>query len=479
MGRTIATLAILLGLLAGTMSTTFAQSDGATPAAAGAAVPIFGSDGQEEATVEVTSVVDPFEDYDSSSGPDRGFHWVMATVTMTATGDRALEANGFGFVLIDTDGFLYYPGFVFRTQESVDATPDFPGGTLEGGDSMSGAVFFQILDGTAPGLLLYQPSFDRLTTVADLRDEPVAQGDEVAFIASDGAPAGTITVDGVDMPFEGYDSGDSPQRGFEYAAITVTVTNDGNSPLEVDPYDFALVDTEGFVYTSYGLFRSAELEAQQPSLQYNEALAPGESVSGIVTFQVFAGVEPGLIVYAPNSDRHIRVAEYGEGQAPRPSDNLPPPVRPTEESGTDEDETPVATGGPECEGALEWGEATVENVNAWTESLGSIGEAFSGGTPDPDAVRDAADASRDAADTQDGLDVPAIAEDANGKLVELFEETANGLDDLADAIESGDQVAQAEAVDAIVQMVAGEAVEELTPMLEGLADTCPELVILT
>jgi hypothetical protein len=463
-------MAVLVTLLTGSLSTTSAQEGTPSAGGPGDAVVIYGPDGQPAGEIVVDALVDPFEDYDPSSAPQRGFHYVMASVTVTAT-DSAIEGNTYGFSLVDTDGFLYSTTYLYREAQAAEALPDFAGGTIESGDSMSGAIFFQVLDGTTAGYVTYQPTYETIVTAADLRDEPVAQGDAVEFITSDGKPAATISVDGVIAPLEDYDSGYSPERGFEYIGVQVTIENTGNGDFEVDPYDFAAVDAQGFIYYNYGVYRSEEAEAQQPTLQYNEALAPGETASGIVTFQVLAGTEPGFIYYSPESDRQLRLAEYGEGQAPQPSGT--PVAVPTRPSIGTEDKTPVSSA--DCDGVIEWAEASLPNITAWSGSFEAIGGAFTGEAVDADAVRDAADDLVALAEDQADIDAPEIAQAANDVLVESFQQSAEALYDLADAAEANDTAGITAAATNLTQIASGEGEGSLTTIFDELTKACPEL----
>jgi hypothetical protein len=108
----ITTLVLLLTL---SLQTAIARQ--ATPAAAGASGPdvgatisVLGTEGTEVATVTVTELTDPFDGYDPNSPPDRGFHFVLLTVTISNTGTRPYEANPSHLSLVDADGFTYDQG---------------------------------------------------------------------------------------------------------------------------------------------------------------------------------------------------------------------------------------------------------------------------------------------------------------------------------------------------------------------------------
>jgi hypothetical protein len=476
--RWLTLLAVVTTLLAGSLSAVAAQ-DSATPAAGDGATSsiIYGSDGQPEAEITVHSVVDPYEDFDPSGAPQRGFHYVMADVTITANADKSVETNTYGFYAVDADGFLSQTTYVYRTEDATNALPDFPGGTIEAGQSISGAVFFQALDGTTTSLVLYQPSYDRLITAADLRDSSVAEGDVVEFISNEGAPVATITVEGTESPVEDVDPSNSPQRGFEYVGATVTVENTGSEPFTVDPYSFLVTDTEGFVYNNYSVYRTEEGEANLPSIQSGTEVATGDSVTGLVTFQILAGTNLGTIYFQPSSDRYVLLAEYGDTRAPKPT-GTPPASRPN--PGTDQqggDETPAANvTTPGCEGVVDWAETSLPNINAWSESFISVSGALTGDEIDAQTARDAADSIRDLADAQDAIEAPDIAQDANDQLVELFDQSATAIDDLADAIEAGDDAGIAAAT-ADLTTISNSLNDggEMATIFDELSTACPEI----
>ncbi|HET8522063.1 MAG TPA: DUF4352 domain-containing protein, partial [Thermomicrobiales bacterium] len=148
-----------------------AQASGATSAdpAVGTAVSYVGNDGNEIAQITAEQVIDPFKDYDSSfGGPDRGNRYVAIQVTVTATGDKALEVSSFDFALQDEQGFIAGSPYVSRTDEQEKADPEFEDTNLAPGDSVSGLLFFEVFGDAQLAHLFYQPESSRLITVANL-----------------------------------------------------------------------------------------------------------------------------------------------------------------------------------------------------------------------------------------------------------------------------------------------------------------------
>lgn len=484
MRRSLTLLIAVLTVLMGTITTVSAQDATPTAGATGGAV-IYGADGQPEAEAVVHSVIDPFEDYDPSSSPDRGMHFVAAIVTISAVAERTVDVSSFSFYLVDTEGFSYPVTFLFRTTESTNALPDFNGGTIEPGQSMSGAMFFQVVDGAAPALIYYQPSFDRVVTLTDLRDAAVAEGDAVEVIDAGGRPFATMTVEETIIPVEDYETSSAPKRGFEFAGVNVTIENTGETDLEVDPFTFTLVDDLGFSYTAYGAFRTADGEAAMPSLQ-STTLAAGESVTGLLTYSVLAGTKPGFVYYAPSFDRQVRLAEYGDAQAPAPTGDMPdfPAVDPgtdpgTSDPGTDEpgtDEPVTVTEG--CEGVIEWGTATIATLGESFGVFDFVSGIESGDFSSLDAaeVRTGAETMAGAAETQGNIDTPEVAQDAQDALIAFYTDGASKLEALADAIEGGDEAEISAAGAAFMDVMAAfDEGSDLANTFDALTEACPEL----
>jgi len=134
----------------------------------------------------------------------------------------------------------------------------------------------------------------------------VPVGTAVPYIGSDGAEVGTITVNSVTDQFTGFDQSSAPQRGYHYAIAEVTISNTSNRPFEVNPGSFMGVDSDGFVAQQpYVTFTDASLTA----LEYADALAPGDSVTGVIPFSLFGDSTIEGILYSPSYDRLVTVLD--------------------------------------------------------------------------------------------------------------------------------------------------------------------------
>lgn len=178
----------LLGL-GGVRSVVLAQDGGTGPPPVGGAVPVVGVEGSEAAQITVTEVEDPFEDYDPNVPPERSYHFVLLHIDVENTGSRPYAFNSYGITLQDADGFLYQQIFLYRPEEQVAADPEFTSEAIEAGDTVSGVIGFQVLDGAELVRIVFQPAFDRLIFLADLTVEGAAPPPNDADDAAAATPA--------------------------------------------------------------------------------------------------------------------------------------------------------------------------------------------------------------------------------------------------------------------------------------------------
>lgn len=437
-------VALIVALLAGLIVAALPTSAQEGTPAAGLGLPsvIYNTNLQAIGEVSVLEIVDPFQDYDLASGqPARGYRWVMAIVRLKA-GDQPLNVNGSGtFQVTDGDGFVAYQTYITRGEESVTTYPDFNGSNIPAGQEVTGAVFFQVFGTSEPQIVEYNPDFEQTIVAADLRDSTVAPGTVVAHLANDGSPLADISVLGVVDPLEDYDPSSAPQRGFRYVGVAISYTNNSAKPFTLDASRFSVTDREGFSYSSYGVYRTPEGEAAFPSLSYSE-VAPGSTVTGMVSVELINGAMIKDVLYIPTGDRRIRLAEYG------PNDTYTPPTMaavPTP--------TPQPTPDPACDAVVAWSDSIEAALPDTTAAFDIMGRATSGEQVDPQAIRDGANQIRDAAQALDDIETPEIAQAASDQLVTAFKNVADQIDALAAAVEAGDQAAIQAASDAIGKLL--------------------------
>ena len=135
-------------------------------------------------------------------------------------------------------------------------------------------------------------------------------GESSPLYSQDGSEIGSIVVTNIIEPFEAYDSGYEPIRGYHYALVEITVTNTAARPFEVDPSSLDVIDSEGFVAESAFISISA---ADAPVLlEYLDALGPGEEVSGAVAVLLFNDSAIDRIVYSQAFESRVNVVDLRE-----------------------------------------------------------------------------------------------------------------------------------------------------------------------
>jgi hypothetical protein len=314
MTRALALLGMMLALLGAPL---LASAQQATPAPSlsaalsGQPVKVIGPEGGEVAQIALTQLADPFEDYVANSPPEHGFRFVLAQVSVQNTGARPFQVDPNAFALLDADGYLN--GHVGISRGEDVTVPDLEYQEIAPGDTISGAVAFQVLAGATLDALLFLPSSDQAVTVAALHPTPApAPGQPASIAGPSGKEIEQVTVSDLTDPFQDYDPNSAPERGNHFVALTLTVKNTSPRPMAVDPSAVFLLDSEGFLYRSGNVYRANE--ASPPDLQYQDALAPGAETSGFVGFQVLNGSHPVAVVYRPGNDRFITLAEVESGQ---------------------------------------------------------------------------------------------------------------------------------------------------------------------
>jgi hypothetical protein len=136
-----------------------------------------------------------------------------------------------------------------------------------------------------------------------------AVGETSPIFSEDGNEMGSITVNSIVEPFENYDSGYDPQRGYHYALVEVTISNSGARPMTVDPGALRLVDSEGFVAPS--AFISSTAPDAPVFLEYID-IGPGEEAVGAVAYLVFNDSAIARIIYVPDFTSRVNVVDQRE-----------------------------------------------------------------------------------------------------------------------------------------------------------------------
>jgi len=479
--RRIYALAALVALTLSLLAPSLTSAQPGTPAAGstgsfgvpvGTAVPYVGSDGAEVGTITVNSVTDPFEGFDQSSAPQRGYHYALAEVTIANTSNRPFEVNPSSFMAVDSDGFIAQQPYITFTDQSVVALEYAD--ALAPGDSVTGAIPYSLFgDSTIQGII-YSPTYDRVVTVLDLRSQPVAVGTTVSIMNTSGAESAQVTVNSIVSPFEGFDASSAPARGSSYVAVEVTVTNTGTSVLSVSPSDFWAIDTDGFVLSSSYVTRT---DTTVPDYDYVD-LNPGDSQHGMLIYQIYQGVPIDKIAYGDGYTAFQVVADVDASSTTTAATTAVPLATATVAMA----EATVTSGSatassPDCEGLVDWGLDLVDRIGRAAQLTAPF-QTQDASTLDAATVRDVGSQLRAMGDEQAASDPPAAAADLNTIMTEQFYYA------LADAV---DQIAGALQRQNAAAALAGQmAAQEVTKVFddggpydlatEALATACPNEV---
>ena len=455
MVRLLLVLSLLLSGGAGALPA-MAQDTATTGPKIGEPATVYGANGEPIGEVKVTAITDPFEDYDPvSSQPPRGYHWAQVAVSLSA-GSQVLPVNYSGFTMVDNEGFVAYQGYVSRSAESAAAQPDLQTNQVEPGQTSTGVIFFQVFGDSTISLIEYAPTYEQSVVVVDQREARVAPGDVVAWNAGNGAPLGELSLSGVVDPLQDFDPSYPPQRGFRYVGVAVSFTSLGTRPVTISSYSFSVIDHEGFVSSTAGVYRTAEGTAALPDLPYTE-VAPGARISGVVTFQLISGATIKDVIFAPQGDRRLRIAEFDRGA-----------------TYTQPELTPVATVvvDPACEAVLVWADQIINALAPLSDAFELVDQVSEGGTVEPQALRDAADLFDEVADALDDLDTPEAAQATSEQYAAALHGAADGIRTLADDVEAenADNIAaDVSLIYAQVFGLTGGAYSELVARCPGVA----------
>ena len=331
------TMLVALTLVLTTGAAALAQegTPGATPAASpvaggagpqvGDAVVLFSQSGDEEAQVAVTQLVDPFEEVESDA--QRGFHYVMAEVVIENLSDNPYDFNPYLMTVVDIEGFSYQATFASRSSEAVAAQPDFQPGTLEPGQSASGVLFFEVLNGAEIELVVYAGNFERFTVLVDQRAAVPAEGDPVPVYDTQGDDVGTIAVDQIVTGLEETDDQISVDRGQTVVAVVMTAEATGDGALTSPANGVRIVDEFGGAYFPSFTSRSEESLAQLPDFP-GEDVEAGGTATGAVIFTLPADAIVTYVLYQPEFTKLTIVVQPGEGSVVS-GDELEPVADPT------------------------------------------------------------------------------------------------------------------------------------------------------
>jgi len=433
-------LLLMTGFAAGLQQRAAAQSSPTS------GTTVLDASGNAIATVSIDSIQDPFEAYDSGYEPQRGFRYVLLTVTIENTGDLPFATQPYGFTVVDSDGFLATSAYLSYDPAATGLPEALPDEQIEAGDSVTGTVAFQLLAGAEISTIAYAPSYDRNYILASNASAPAA-GQPISLLGEDGGEIGTITVGKVMDPVTGVDPSYAAPRGYHYLGILVTIENTSSRPLSVDPSRLQVIDDEGFVNSYYSVYRTEEATDADPDLQYAD-LAPGDSVTGLVTFSIFNDAAPAWLIWTDAYTQYLLVQTF-EGApevqsiADIPTESTAAPSTPTAGETPVANETPTETANlsPECQELAAWSQELNAAINKLNGSALSVESAEDLEALTPDEINAQIDLLNDFLDDIEEIDTPEAAQDTYDALVDMVNIQVDGFQEALDAKENGEDLA--------------------------------------
>lgn len=308
---------LALGLmLTGFMGVAAQDADSSFGVGLNAPATWFDERGNPIATVEVTEVNTDWSDYDQYYTPERGFTYVAVNFTVTNISDDAVMVDPYDFSLLDGEGANTSSAFV-QAAEGSDTVLFEEEAEVAAGESMDGTIVYSVFSSVAPAMFIWQPDSGRIVMVDLGNDDAtsVASGLNMpaSYTSERGDEIATLEVTGITEDWQDFDQYSSPERGTTYIAIDVLITNTSDADLEVNPYNFSIVDSESSnLGTSYvSVAEGAETELFKDAV----VLAPGESVEGTMVYSMFNGVTPVAMMWQPEWGR-LGIITFGDVSAP-------------------------------------------------------------------------------------------------------------------------------------------------------------------
>lgn len=459
-------LLLVFGFAAGLYAPTLSAQG--TSDVAGEAVLITDAAGEPMVEISIDSFTPEFEGYDQNYAPERGFQYALITATFTNVGAAPYVPNPYGFVLIDTEGFVAETAFALvdpaLAPAMIDGTPIEPGATI------SGSVIFSVLAGTEAAAIGYEATYDRLTLLASSATNPTL-GDPVEVLGPDARPLGIVTISEWLDPLPDVDLSSQPNRGYHFTGAVVTIENTSGSVWPIDPYTFRMVDSDGYVSSGTSAYRP---EPEIADLTYSD-LPAGESITGVIAFQTFNSAVPAYMIYQ-TSDQLALLGTFPDGPVVPDLASLPtvdavfvPGESSTDDADSDATEEVAEDVSPECAEVETWTTSLFDRFSE-DEALAAfdIENAADMTTDELIEVRDALESFDDDMQSEEP---PALAEDFFNEFLDVIDYMIESLDDLVAASEDGDDLQPL--VDEIVADTT--ELDEYSDAFDELYESCPNL----
>ena len=295
--RLLACLAVL-AMVAAFAQATYAQTPAADATTTAVEDPGFASrpveiehptNSRQRMEFTVIRVADPMPEVRALH---RGFRVIGVELLMRNVGNEAFDLSESDVVLLDDVGASAFRTYRFDlgTRDSFSFQELAPGKTHRGW-----LVYELFVDAKIHSVAFWgyddDPHFQVLAQL-----EPIADG--VVIRGWDGEPLATMTVETYITNFEDVDDSITAYRTFSITAAVVRIDNIGNDIFPVGASDIWAIDQYGVWHEWRPLAVGGSPPANIPVL--TTKVAAGESIAGVVVFEISPGVHLRQIVYDPD-----------------------------------------------------------------------------------------------------------------------------------------------------------------------------------
>jgi hypothetical protein len=270
-----------------------------------APIPYTDAQGNQLGTILIRDFADPFTEFEPTAPPAEGQRYAMLTVTFEAAEDQSFAADPYQIQLLDSNGFLYYPGWVPRP---ADATvPDLQSQNLAPFDRVSGVIPYVLPADASIVRILYRGDGSRFMTLADLGDAgSVALGEPRPIASAEGVTVGSVALREVMDPFIGFDPAYPPPEGQHYVGLDLAFEAAADQAVWAYPSSVLIIGSDGVVYYPTWVSRPQPYLLQDVE---STPLSPGDRVSGFVGYTLPEGVTVDAVMYNSDYDRYLLLAD--------------------------------------------------------------------------------------------------------------------------------------------------------------------------
>lgn len=262
--------------------------------------------GTQLGTITIRDMADPFTDFEPTRPPAEGQRYVLLEVVWEAAEDQALPMDPRQLILTDANGILYQPTPVPRPADAQ--IPELPRQTLAPFARLIGVNGYVIpADAEVVSTVYRGDAGDRFITITQPAPvSTVAIGEATPYTDRMGADLGTITIRDVADPFTDFEPTRPPAEGTRFVMLTAAFEAAEGAAFVADPRALLLIDDGGGVHRFANVTRPP---GQLIQVLEGQPLSPGDRVSGVVGFQVPTDTVIDVVVYAPEFDRVVPVAD--------------------------------------------------------------------------------------------------------------------------------------------------------------------------